>query len=200
LTLGDIAQHDRQPVGDFTGARFESLVAIGLLEPDQKGAPFVVLAEQLITHIRMADRIQVKKAAVNLLKLAERGLLGEAAEAFQAARPLRFAPRRSARRIRTPFLPVPERDNRVCPRIVPTPARGAKIGAVRGSKRRSWSSLWIDVKAGADRAFVNRVVARDRIEHRKHRLDRGVALHGWNHEPLFESRQRSQPPDRLYLG
>src|SRR5690349_3931424 len=82
LAVGNEAQHDRQPVGNLTGARFESLGAIGFLEADQKGAPFVVLAEQLITHIGMADRIQIKKAAVDLLKLTKRVLLGEAAEAL----------------------------------------------------------------------------------------------------------------------
>src|SRR5438477_10902713 len=63
LAVGNGAQHDRQPVGNLTGARFESLGAIGFLEAEQKGAAFVVLAEQLITHIRMADRVQIKKAA-----------------------------------------------------------------------------------------------------------------------------------------
>src|SRR5262249_41737622 len=53
-------------------------------------AAFVVLAEQLITHIRMADRVQVKKAAVNLLKLAERILFGEAAEALEQGGRLRL--------------------------------------------------------------------------------------------------------------
>jgi hypothetical protein len=38
----------------------------------------------------MADRVQVKKAAVNLLKLAERILLGEAAEALQQVGRLRL--------------------------------------------------------------------------------------------------------------
>src|SRR5215813_14646699 len=71
---------------------------------------------------------------------------------------------------------------------------------VRGSKRDSWSSSGIDVKAGTNCAFVNRVVARDRIEHRKHRLHRSVALHGRNHEPLFEGGQRGEPEDRFYLG
>src|SRR6516225_6083432 len=76
----------------------------------------------------------------------------------------------------------------------------SKTRPPRASKRGSWSSLRIDVEAGTDCTFVSRVVARDRIEHRKHRLDRRVALHGRNHEPLFEGGQRREPEDRLYLG
>src|SRR4029077_11551911 len=52
-------------------------------DDSEEAAGFLFLAEKLITHIRMADRVQVKKAAVKLLQLAERGLLGEAAEAVQ---------------------------------------------------------------------------------------------------------------------
>src|SRR6516164_7218852 len=76
----------------------------------------------------------------------------------------------------------------------------SKTRPPRVSKRGSWSSLRIDVEAGTDCAFVSRVVARNRIEHRKHGLDRRVALHGRNHEPLFESGQRGEPEDRLYLS
>src|ERR1051326_1945875 len=75
-----------------------------------------------------------------------------------------------------------------------------KTEPVRDLQRDSWSSGGIDVKAGTDCAFVGRVVARDWIEHREHRLARGVALHGRNHEPLFEGWQRSETEDRLYLG
>jgi len=86
----DAHQHDGQPIGNLTGVRFESLGAVGFLEPDQKAATFVILSEQLIAHIRMANRVQVKKAAVNLLKLAHRGFLGEAAEALQQGGRLRL--------------------------------------------------------------------------------------------------------------
>src|SRR6187200_629995 len=64
----------------------------------------------------------------------------------------------------------------------------------------SWSSLRIDVEAGSDCTFVYRVVARDRIEHGKHGLDRRIALHGRNHETLLKRRQRGEPEDRLYFG
>src|SRR5579863_703095 len=72
--------------------------------------------------------------------------------------------------------------------------------ARRGAKSGSWSSSGIGVKADTDRAFANRVVARNRIEYRKQRLDRRLALHSRNHEALFEGGQRGEPPDRLYLG
>src|SRR5262249_59901929 len=80
LAVGNEAQHHRQPVGKLAGVDFEAFGPIGFLEPDQEDASFVVLAEQLIAKIRMADRVQVKKTAVNLLKLTDRLLLGEAAE------------------------------------------------------------------------------------------------------------------------
>src|SRR6516164_6934627 len=76
----------------------------------------------------------------------------------------------------------------------------SKTRPPRASKRGSWSSLRIDVEAGTDCTFVSRVVARAWIEHRKHRLDRRVALHGRNHEPLLEGGQRGEPENGLYLG
>src|SRR4051812_1720031 len=59
--------------------------------------------------------------------------------------------------------------------------------ALRDPKSGSWSSCGIGVEADTDRAFANRVVARDRIEHWKKRLDRRLALHSRNHKALFES-------------
>src|SRR4029077_13364871 len=117
-----------------------------------------------------------------------------------ASRPPPAAPRRSARRTRPPCVPVPGLDNRGCRRTAPRPPHGAKTGSLRGSKSDSWSSTGIGVIADTLFAFANRVVARDRIERREHRLDRRLALHGRNHEALFEGRQRGEPPDRLYLG
>ena len=56
------------------------------------------------------------------------------------------------------------------------------------------------MEAGADRAFANRVVARDRVELREQRIDRFLALHRRNHKALLEGRHGGEPPDRLDLG